>query len=372
MLVLCATARADEREEGERWAESLSRRAIVERLPDDGGPVIVAPMGVDTTQAADALVRALEQARHPALSAPPSLVYIDASDDALAASLFAWGDSVLPVPRARETLRVAILRCPPVSSLHAPVAVVTFRDRKAGVVASIVAERGRPPLHIAVPKPGAVTPDDAPAPDAVPPPANTRVAAGHAEYQRRALDLGHPLTHHIALLEVHRRNSETILHGADVYRALDRDDLARRYSRRRTAEISLSVVGALTLVAGLVVGAEAGLHPHWYSFGCGGRDARGDCTQYTLDDYHDWFTAGALVGVLGGSTLVIVASMLSPHPVDLEEFLRLFRDRDRALRRRYGVPDEERSQRREAPLRIGLVPAISRTGGGLALTLELP
>jgi hypothetical protein len=358
----------------DRWTGSFTAASAAEHLPPDGGGVIVVPAGEDAEAPAAALSDALGTAGHPALRPPSEVTHFDASDDELARAALAWARA--SSPKLAAPVRVAIVRCPPPSALHGPVAVVTIRDQRGAVVTSLFAERGHPPPAPPSP-PHQPDGDDESQPDDVPSKRPPAAAPDHspafAEYLRRTLEVHNPRSRYIGLLDIHYRDYPEELTGTGLYHALGRDDLRARFVKRRALKAVLGTLGALVLVTGIGFSIDAGVNPHHYGFNCGGRDAAGNCLRYTLDDYQGYYDAAAVVGMVGGVATVLAAAIYDQHPVDCEGFFQVLRERDRILRRHYGLPIEDvTSRRRETPLRIALAPSVGIHGGGLSLALELP
>lgn len=157
-----------------------------------------------------------------------------------------------------------------------------------------------------------------------------------------------------------RDGKETPLEGRELYRALGRADLERRYEKKRASLRSLVIAGAI--LGGTAVGALAlsAVFPQG-----------GTCLTFASDGscrrYEDSFSERLLVGT--GTVLVIASAGLlaegllgDPHPVGAPELRDAIDQRNQESER--GRPLSSVSP---PPMAFLLAPLIGPTSGGLAL-----
>ncbi len=159
------------------------------------------------------------------------------------------------------------------------------------------------------------------------------------------------------------------LDGAEFYRYVGRDDLARKYRSRRIARTAVGVGAAATAVTGLglMFGYGIGKSVSITNETCDG-DLLSDAAMQCEDDKSARRRQALAVGLgagsgllVGGLVLSVVAARLSPHPVAGTEALGLARTFNDNLRKELGLPKRE-------PGKVTATPSASSESVGLIVS----
>jgi hypothetical protein len=156
-----------------------------------------------------------------------------------------------------------------------------------------------------------------------------------------------------------------LLKGADFYKAVERNDLATKYRRRKAAKIALLILGPTLIVTGAVlwaVGANAETGE------CHSRSSIDNhCTSYE----HNKVMIGVGNGLTAAGFFIFLPSLfIQPHPVTAGEAHRLVQDYDRKLRQELGLSEEDINTPKKVSAvgPIEVEPFLIRDGAGLALS----
>lgn len=159
--------------------------------------------------------------------------------------------------------------------------------------------------------------------------------------------------------EPHQGKYRKPLPGAEFYRAVGREDLAKSYENRRNTKILVTVLGTAVCLGGLIYALQGAGTVDYSAYNADQLQAANDGK----------LTTGLVLMTIGG-LVAPLPWLFSSHPVDAPEARRLADEYNQRLKARLGLAQEESgsvSRQRAASVEVMAIPFARRNGGGLAL-----
>jgi hypothetical protein len=342
------------------WAATFTPADVSARFPGGTRFLVVAPGG-PSAEAGTALVDALRQAAFPLIMTAESLGDVAALDD----------QAILGRAAALPVDAILIVRVFPGATPETPNVVVVAYDRAAHARGSLQAVAGGA-LASEKPAPAAPVTVALAAPQA----ARAPTSAAQREYERQLIWFGY--RHVVDVGEGAAQYGRRPVRGlqrerlgwADFYEAIERPDLARKFTRNWRLK-KLFIIGAV----GGLAGAGALVF------------ATAECTD-AHTDFLNPDNDGPLViapcrnlavgaAVLGGAGfgMLLTAIILHKQPVSREEARLLAEEHNARLRKKYGLPDHMTKTHvsmaaRQRELSLSVTPVLLSGGGQLGTSLR--
>ncbi|MBN2529352.1 MAG: hypothetical protein JXR76_23390 [Deltaproteobacteria bacterium] len=360
------------------WNQTFTPSGVASYFPDPVSGVLIAAAGPDQAgakHAAQALKSVLQVSDVSGLvMTDEALGDIAALDDAAIVEKC----GVFPVEL------VAVVRVFP-SDTGPDNVIVTFYNKESIVIVSFsaidgvaMALRSSPPVtHEQPPS----TPPVADTTDYTPPPAKSIDLTQDKldaldQYEKRRIffkewagvyiDGHNNVSMPVRWSVPHQGKDEIPLEGADFYTAIERNDLAARYRKRKAIKISLLVLGPSLMLTG---GILAGIGFNTETDKCELRSPIDDeCMAYENNKVMMNIGVGL---VLGGLVVFVPPMFIRPHPVKAGDAHRLARDYNQHLREELGLSEKDIEIREKTSaidvtnVRFGLFPL--QNGAGLSL-----
>jgi hypothetical protein len=349
------------------WASTFPPSAVERRVGHAGGPVVVVPAGKRSetlSTAADAVAGALERTNAKAVRAD----VVDGDDDAAIAKTQA---------AKAGASRVLVVRV--FDDGGGREAVVTVYDAQGNVLDAFTGKPGRP-IAATSPASAGVGADAAQAAFGATDEAAEDLDEARAAYDRDFVGFEDVYYAHASGSTVvvgksiapYRGTYKEPLQGVRFYDHIGRDDLAKKYKRRRATRAGLVGGGAAALVIGVSAGLAIMLRGVRVGDCPSGVDdpvGRDRCEAEQEDTRsQNLRKGGILMGTLGGIGFVAMMAgmMVKPHPINEPEARRLADEYNQGLRDRVGLPKGSAREQAARPS-VDVRPTAGRTGAGLVV-----